>query len=310
MLDEILKSIEYVVANSEYVKIKEAKLKEFANHLEMIQDSHWLDSSPYGLMDLSVEDIVNFLLIYESIDFSFWGDPKWSIETAEGKEDGSIALLYVLLNDRKKRKNMDFSHMNFEDFSYLLKGNVTIPLIKERYAILQEVSTIVRTKMDGDFYHFIKDKIKDTDLFELIIQSFPSFQDERYYKGRKIYFYKLAQLLTSDILHIRKMKEKIDVDYSHLLGCSDYKIPQILRSLGILEYHEELSQMVDYKKELKENSKYEVEIRANMLVAINRIQKELDYKIPAIAINDYIWSCGRDKKVSLKPYHLTRTVNY
>ena len=127
---------------------------------------------------------------------------------------------------------------------------------------------------------------------------------------KKIYFYKLAQLLTSDILHIRELKENIKVDYSHLVGCSDYKIPQVMRGLGILEYSDKLSNIIDNKKEIEVNSEYEIEIRANMLVAIDLIKKKLENKVCAIDINDYIWSQGRNKTIELKPYHLTRNTNY
>ena len=46
----------------------------------------------YNLLDLPTETIINFLLVYEAIDFSFWGNPKWTIDTSNGKEDGSIAF--------------------------------------------------------------------------------------------------------------------------------------------------------------------------------------------------------------------------
>ena len=100
------------------------------------------------------------------------------------------------------------------------------------------------------------------------------------------------------------------MDYSHLVGCSDYKIPQAMRGLGILEYSDKLSNIIDNKKEIEVNSKYEVEIRANMLVAIDLIKKKLENKVCAIDINDYIWSQGRNKIIDLKPYHLTRNTNY
>ena len=157
----------------------------------------------------------------------------------------------------------------------------------------------------------VKENItKDIVLFNTIINNFPSFADTRTYDNKTIYFYKLAQLLTSDILHIRSLKEGITVDYSNLVGCADYKIPQVLRSLGVLVYDKELSDLVDNKNELEENSIYEVEIRANMVVAINLIKKELNNKVSAIDINDTIWSFSQDKTKKLLPYHLTRTLSY
>ena len=309
MLEEIIKSCNYVSENSKYVKINENKLREFAESMEQVKTNHWLSFSPYNLLDLPIETIVNFLLVYESIDFSFWGNPKWTIQADSVNEDGSIALLYAILR-YVKENNTDFSEISKEEFAKILKGNVEIPLFEERYKIIRNVSKIVNEKMKGNFYEYIKDITSDIELFDLIIRDFPSFKDERTYNGKTIYFYKLAQLLTSDILHMRELKEGIKVDYSHLVGCSDYKIPQVMRGLGILEYNEELANIIDKKEEIKQNSIYEVEIRANMLIVIDLIKRKLNDRVCAIDINDYIWGQGKNNSINLKPYHLTRTTNY
>ncbi len=310
MLDKIIKSCKYVANNSKSVKINETNLDKFIGKIKKIETEHWLAFSPYNLLDLPTETIINFLLVYEAIDFSFWGNPKWTIDTDNGKEDGSIALLYAILKYVKERNTTDFSNITKDEFREILKGNVEIPLFEERYHIIRDVSKIVNENMNGNFYEFIKGITIDMELFNIIIEYFPNFKDERKYREKTIYFYKLAQLLTSDILHIRELKENIKVDYSHLVGCSDYKIPQVMRGLGILEYSDKLSNIIDNKKEIEVNSEYEIEIRANMLVAIDLIKKKLENKVCAIDINDYIWSQGRNKTIELKPYHLTRNTNY
>lgn len=310
MLDKIIKSCKYVANNSKSVKIDETNLDKFIGKIKKVETEHWLAFSPYNLLDLPTETIINFLLVYEAIDFSFWGNPKWTIDTDNGKEDGSIALLYAILKYVKERNTTDFSNITKDEFREILKGNVEIPLFEERYHIIRDVSKIVNENMNGNFYEFIKGITIDMELFNIIIKYFPNFKDERKYREKTIYFYKLAQLLTSDILHIRELKENIKVDYSHLVGCSDYKIPQVMRGLGILEYSDKLSNIIDNKKEIEVNSEYEVEVRANMLVAIDLIKKKLENKVCAIDINDYIWSQGRNKNIELKPYHLTRNTNY
>jgi hypothetical protein len=83
-----------------------------------------------------------------------------------------------------------------------------------------------------------------------------------------------------------------------------------MRNLGILEYDEALSNMVDNKIQIEENSKYEVEIRANMIAVIDYLYNELDKKVSRIDINDFIWLKGKHKNENDKPYHLTRTINY
>ena len=310
MFEEIIKSCKYVSENSKSVQINEINLDNFIKEINNIETKHWLSFSPFNLLDLPVETIINFLLIYESIDFSFWGNPKWTILIDDVKEDGSIALLYAILKYVKKKNSTDFSNITKDEFKKILKGNVEIPLFEERYNIIKNVSKIVNEKMNGNFYKLIKNITSDTKLFNVIVSNFPNFKDERTYNNKKICFYKLAQLLTSDILHIREQKEKIKVNYSHLVGCADYKIPQVMRGLGILEYSNKLANIIDYKEEIEVNSKFEVEIRANMIVVIDMIKNKLGDNVCAIDINDYIWSQGRNKNIKLKPYHLTRNINY
>lgn len=309
-LKTILETSYYVYENSSHVKINKLEINNLIKNAHLEKQQHWLASNPFGILDLAVEDIINFLVLFDSIDYSFWGEPKWTITSEIGKIDGAFALMYALLNLRKNKGHLDFEQITFTEYNNVLKGNVEIPFLKERYNTLKQISKIINSKMNGNFYNFIKDISNDSELFELIINNFPSFKDTRTYRQKTIYFYKLAQLLTSDILHIRQIKEHIKVDYSHLVGCADYKIPQILRGLNILEYDEELSNLVDTKTEIKENSVYEIEIRANMIVAIKMINEELNHNISSIDVNDFIWSLSQDKSRNLQPYHLTRTMSY
>ena len=209
----------------------------------------------------------------------------------------------------KETNNTDFSQLSINKFNEILKGNVEIPLLKERYDTINQISKIVNNKMDGSFYKYIKNVTNDIELLDIIVSNFSSFKDEREYDGKTIYFYKLAQLLTSDILHIREELENIEVDYSNLIGCVDYKIPQTLRALGIVSYNKELSEIIDNKKEISISSKYEVEIRASQLVVINYIRSKLN-NVNSIDINDFLFLYSKQVKEVAKPYHLCRNTNY
>lgn len=308
MFNEIIESNKYVIENAKYIQINKEEIKKFANGIQEINIKNWLYNSPYNLFNENVETIITFLLYFEAIDFSFWGSPKWQIETSNGKEDGSMALMYAML--RYIRENKTFDNLTKEKFKKYLQGNIDIPLLEERYQIIKNVNKVVNETFSGDFYNAIYNLTNDEELFKFIIDNFEDFKDIRTYEGKKIYFYKLAQLLTSDILHIREKKENIKVDYSHLVGCSDYKIPQGLRALNLVKYNEELANIVDNKIEIKENSKYEVEIRATVIYVIDVIKRLLNNKVNAIELNDYIWLMSKNKELPKRPYHLTRTTNY
>ena len=314
MFVKILDSCKYVVANAEHVRISIAKIDELAKDLYSIKDIHWLQSSPYGILDLSIEEIVNFLLLYHSIGFSYWGNPKWTVETKDGELDGAFAMLYVLINEIKNNteflKPSYLQNLTRIELKRILKGNVEIPLFDERYSNIINMAKTINTNMNGDFYDYIKNINNDEELFKVLIDNFEYFNDVSIYKNKKVYFYKLAQLLTSDILHIRVIKEKANVNYTHLLGCADYKIPQVMRNLGILEYSSELERIVNNKEVILKNSNYEIEIRASVMVVIDIINRRTLYKFCPIMINDYIWLMGQDSSNKLLPYHLTRTNFY
>lgn len=256
-------------------------------------------------MDLS--DIIFFLFIYHTIgDYCFWGNPKWEINTENGKLDGSYAMLYLIAKNFSAFKKME---MSYAEFATLFKANVSLPLIENRYSNLKVLYEFL-TNSNENIYVLIKDMHSDTELFAFIVKNLNYFQDEALYQGRKVYFYKRAQLLTSDILHVREKIEQIKVDYFNLVGCADYKIPQVMHSLGLLEYSEALSEIIENQEQLPEESEMEVEIRASDLLVINYIKEKLNNKISRMDINDYIWLLGQDKTKKMKPYHRTLTSHY
>ena len=57
----------------------------------------------------------------------------------------------------KETKNTDFSSMTIDEFRQLLKGNIEIPLLKERYKTISDISKIVNENMNRSFYKYIKD---------------------------------------------------------------------------------------------------------------------------------------------------------
>jgi hypothetical protein len=273
MLSNIIDKCRFVVENSKDVKIDYSKIDLLVDEIKNYKITQYLDSSPFGILELETEDIVNFLLIEDALQFSFWGNPKWTIDTEYGMLDGGAALLYCMLKMFKEHRNNFFDyveHLTEDEFKNVLKGNIEIPLFDKRYNIITNMARIVNTKMNGNFYKYIEGIRADSDLFQMLINNFDNFEDTRLYNNQIIPFYKLCQYMTSNILHIIKIKNSIEVDTSHLVGCADYKIPQVLRDLSILKYNDILSKIVDSKMEIKENEPQEIEIRASMILVLVR----------------------------------------
>jgi len=317
-MNPVLKSIRPVIEKSKFVRINKGNLLKFCSDFELKEVPFWLDCAPFPLQRLSDKEWLNFIFVSSSLDFCFWGEPKWKIEYKGNFYDGAWGLLAAL----NKAIEKGFPILNFKylakipenDLKEIFKGNVEIPLFKERLNILRENGKILVEKFGGDFENVIrKSKMDALKLLKIIVENFPSFNDFAIYKGKKVFFHKRAQLLIGDIY--RKFKEKFQnlKNIDKLTALADYKIPQILRKLGILEYSEELTEKIDNKILIPAGSEEEIEIRANTIWAIELMKGEIKKKIPkimAIDIDSHLWLLGQKKSPEDKPYHLTRTIFY
>ncbi len=107
MLKKVLKSCDYVVNNSTHVKINNNKADGLIDELLLFDHSHYLIKSSYDVYSMYTKDIINFLLIYDSIYFSLWGNPKWTINFNGEIIDGGVALLHCIYNLFNGRRSED-----------------------------------------------------------------------------------------------------------------------------------------------------------------------------------------------------------
>ena len=90
------------------VSVKENWL-DFANKLKNLKFEHWIVSEKNRILNLPIEKQINFLLIFDSINCSFWGEPKWTVKLDSGENaDGSFALMEKLLDYYEKNDNLTF----------------------------------------------------------------------------------------------------------------------------------------------------------------------------------------------------------
>ena len=198
------------------------------------------------------------------------------------------------------------SQMSLADARSLFQGEPEIPLLEERHKILVSIGQTLTHKYDGRFHCFFASTKKDVaSLVKNISREFAGFDDVASYHGRKISFYKKIQVFLSYVKGIE--------NYNQLVGAADYKIPAVLRKLGILVYAKELADLVDNRIEIPAGSEAETEIRASDLWAIHLLCEKLNPKRPSIypaTLDGMLWNISQKKDKTDKPYHLTRTIFY
>ena len=313
--EEILNSIKYVVDNSNYVSINENNIDNVISLLSQSKKEPWLNRDYLDLEKLSQEQVLLYLILCESLNFCYWdSDIKWKIEYKGKWYSGSFGLFYAIskaINNGYDLLNIGYlENVTIEELDRIFKGTTSIPLLKERFKIIKQL--VSEFKQISNLPKSMSAN-NDIELLNTIISHFSNFRDISLYKDREIYFFKRAILLVGDlILNISSINQSVKND-DNMTGCADYKIPQVLRHLGILEYSDDLATLVDEKKETKHDSEMEIEIRANMLYAIEIIKEKLHQNgidMNSVQIDNALWLLSKNKEFKDKPHHLTRTIYY
>src|SRR3989338_7036097 len=310
---DILKCIGPVRTQSTHVHINDDNIRVFVHSFDKNKISSWLHISPFDLTQLSQAEKIGFVFALNSMSFSYWGIPKWTITYHEKEYDGAQAMMACLGRAREQGIRFTpnyFATIRREDLEEILRGKGEIPLLDERLKDLQEVGKVTLQKYKGDFRYLIDQAQGDAvQLVDLLVNNFPSLRDSSNYRGQRVWFSKRAQLLTSDINYVVENLKQSD----KLTACADYKLPQVLRRYGILQYSDELQQKIRAGIQLPAGCEEEVEIRAHTIWAVELIKEQLKQTPPhltSMQINDYLWLEGQVKLPTDELYHLTRTTAY
>lgn len=319
VMNKVLDATKFVVENSKSVKLDRGKIAIFSQTFEHGAITHWLNAAPFGFTHLDEDQKLHFLFIFNALSFCYWGEPKWTVEHDGRVYDGAWGLIVALHRAIEDGiPLLDFSYCSKaseDDLARILRGNIKIPLFKERWKILQEIGSVTLEKYHGKLANLVSSASGDAMVFlENVLSNYQSFRDESVYRGKEIYFEKRAQLFTNDVYRVFGGKDFGNLrNAEKLTACADYKLPQILRKVGILSYNPELVQKIDNGVELPYGSDEEIEIRANTIWAVEFIKEEIEkrgIRITSMEIDDHLWLATQEKFPNDKPYHRTRTTAY
>ena len=301
----------YVVDNSTYIKLDEAKIDNFINDLGEIKFTHW--AKDFNL-DLTEKEWILLASIIESMNFCFWKKPKWKIEYNGEIISGSNALFYTMIKHVENDKNflnIDYlSSLTEEEFNNLFIGIEGVcPYLDKRYINFKETISYIK---NHDFYNELFSIKSGEELLNYVVSNFNSFNDKSIYKGKTIHFYKRANLLVNDLYYLSETIRNNVGNVDNLSGCADYGIPRTFRDYGIMIYNEELANMVDNEIEIPHDSEMEIEIRANILYIIEIIKERLNskgIKVNSVNLDNIIWNMGK-KMSNRSNSHHTVTIYY
>jgi len=214
------------------------------------------------------------MAIIASLQFCFWfGDNSM-------RPINSFKLGQIVQNELKGISVNELHTAKDKIIAALMLTDIT--MIEERIDCLNQVFKL-------DFVKY--SKLWDDPIGSMnMLMTIPTFKRD-YYKKKALLAIKESGKRTGII-------SNMDIP-------ADYRIPQVLNYLGILEYSSTLANLISNDVFIPENSKLEIEIRAKAISACRIIAEENN--ITPHQVDDYLFGLIRqcDNK-----HHLTLTTNY
>lgn len=332
----VLTSCNAVVNSSAHVRIDTAAVSRIATELAASDESpswdadlHYRATGPDG-----DERTAMWLMVLDALNFCFWGqgtDPqqRWRVRWKGELVDGYVALVAALTQAVERgyplhdaRWLASISAADVADILAPEEGHMEIPLLHHRITNIRELGEGLVPYGDKPATAFIRSANGSAStLVRNIVEVFPSFNDvtewpyvETNLPNNEVRTYKRAQILVGDLaggLVGSPLAHFHDLD--QLTAFADYKVPQILREMGVLVYSHDLARIVDSRTRIAAGSRMEVEIRAGTIIACDRLVMALRQSgrdNTSAELDWHLWSLSQSLPGNTRPYHLTETIHY
>ncbi len=263
----------------------------------------------------------NYILALDALNFCFWafpGEERWRIRYEGEILDGYWALAAALTRSIQNGLDLTDARVMASASRAMLaevfSGQGEIPLLDARVANLREAGRVLAERYGGKMTSLIAACQGSGQRLALRVASeMSSFDDRASYDGVEVRFFKRAQILAVDLAACFEQAGpgRFD-DLAELTAFADYKVPQVLRELGALEYTPELAAWIEDQRELPQGSPQEVEIRAATVMAVGDLAALLARRgiaLTAVALDGLLWHLGQDLAFR-HTYHRTRTIYY
>lgn len=313
----VLETTRFVVISSDLVKMNEERIKAVASQIAgQFELPPW--NTRYHFFD-GTERTVNYVLLLDALNFSFWGEPRWRLDYHGEKLDGYWALAAALKRAIEESIPVYdaayLANLQSGELAQILRGEGEVPLFRERLANAREVGLVLLDRYEGKFAKLVETcQGSAVQLACRLAAEFSSFRDVAVYKGHEVRFLKRAQICAVDLYGAfggQAWGRFVDLD--QLTVFADYKLPQVLRALGALVYAPALAETVDRMELIPAGSPAEIEIRANTVWAAERLKEALRNEgviASAFEIDWWLWQKGQEPLPDIRPYHRTRTIYY
>jgi len=271
--------------------------------------------------------------VVDTLNFAFWSDSEvlFTVEHKGKKYSGYWSLCAAI--NRALEEGIPITDAEYmasvtaEQMQHIFRSATAeeIPLFAERVEVLREAGRVLLEQFDGSFLNTIAEaKQSAQKLLEIVVSNFSSYNDSATYKGETVKLYKRAQILVAELwAAFRGQSYGSFHDIDTITMFADYRVPQALVHLGVLQYSETLLKRLKEDPHIPSGDPLEVEIRAASVWGVELVLREIKQMeqsggigngepLNAIVIDFYLWTFAKEHSNELKtiPIHKTRSVFY
>ncbi|KAF2431058.1 hypothetical protein EJ08DRAFT_197269 [Tothia fuscella] len=336
----VLESAQYICDNSIDVALDMQGTRDAASVIwkkmqaKSYSTKRWREHELHPqMMDDDPEAAANFIFTMDLLNFCFWSykgeDERFAVEYKGKKWKGYSSLVAAL--QRGIEEGIPITSPSFwhdenecteEVYRKLFRSATEeqIPLFDKRVVVLQEAAEVLCRNFEGSVVNLIeRANHSAAALVNLLAEHFPCFRDEMRFEGRTVRFLKRAQIFVADLwaaFNGEGLGRFDDIDKITMFA--DYRIPQILHTIGCMLYSPPLERDIRKKISIKSKSTWEVELRGCSIWCVEMIRKEIirqnpDAKVNAILIDFFLYDTMKELEISGEaqiPHHRTRSIWY
>ncbi|KAK8219235.1 hypothetical protein M8818_000968 [Zalaria obscura] len=331
----VLKDAEYIYNNSIDVAIDMRGTQSAASLIweQMQQRSYSTDAwSEHELHPKTKDEATaNFIFTMDLLNFSFWSEKdeteRFAVEYKDRKWTGYWSLVACL--QRALDEEIPITTPSYwaddikctdEIFRHVFRSctDESMPLLRDRIDCLRETGRILNEEFDGSVALLIETAGSSAGmLVNLLAHHFPSFNDETKFDRREVRVLKRAQIFVADLwaaFNGEAYGHFEDID--NITMFADYRVPQMLHTLGCLSYSPPLDYAIRSQKLLEPGHSWEVQLRGCSIWCVELLRRQIlqkhpDAKVNAILIDFFLYDLAKEREKAGEdaiPHHRTRSI--
>lgn len=307
LLCGVLESSRFISANAEHVQVNQQAAQQVAEKLlpQFLASCQLPDQETTPTFEppgLSPSEILEWTFLLDTLNFCFWSDEATLFTSSHAGKQWTgywslcAALLKAVEDGMPIYRPSCYGSISTKQMQQIFRSetHVELPLLSSRRKNLIEAAQVLNKEFNGQVSELIRRSEKSAEkLVVLLVRHFPSYRDTGYYKGREVSFLKRAQIFVADVWHRFGGKGPGEFnDITSLTMFADYRVPQGLLYLEVLEYSKELMNTLRAGQHLEAGGEWEAEIRGCSIWAVELIRREMCQLIESLPDSDEVGVAG------------------